>query len=123
MKLEKVKTVITREVVRLPLTDIPSGRSFTDKKNEEKYLTTKPVDMSFKSRTPNKASQLSFYYRLLNLLGSEIKGSIKHTKDPGQSIPVHGCPEQIRESCYKKYLNLSKKKHDRKNWYVELEAA
>ena len=117
------KTVIKRTIFTIPLLNVPSGRAFSDRKHEENYIPTKPEKMLVVTRYANKPSQLAFYYDLLHKIGPDIKGSIKHTKDIGQSIPVHGCPEQVREIAYRKFLNLSSKGWDRKNWYLELEAA
>lgn len=117
------KTVIERTIFTVPLLDVPAGRAFSDRKNEEGYLPTMPENMHVVTRYANKPSQLAWYYMLLHKIGPQIKGSLKHRKDPGQSIPVSGCPEQVREKAYKKFLSLSKKKYDRKNWYLELESA
>ena len=91
-----------KPTITMLLSHIPSGKAFTDRKWEENYEETLPENMHVSSKKEGGISQLSFYHKVKNVLGTNVKARIIHGSGKNKVVQEieAGSPEAIRERLY-----------------------
>jgi hypothetical protein len=99
-----------------PLNKIPSGRSYSDRKNEENYAETEFDKMHRSSKKPGTLSQYVFCRTLEDKYGVEMLGVLWNKKSKGATKTFFGSAEHIREQAYNFFMRLSDTPNKRKDW-------
>ena len=111
-----------KPTITMLLAHVPSGKAFTDRKWEENYEETLPENMHVSSKKEGGVSQLSFYHKVKDILGTNVKARIMHGSGKNRVVEEieAGSPEAVRERLYYWFLRADTRL--RKICKVEIES-